>query len=235
MSDFGYAPNYTNILEVNVTPNEAEATWAWVAPGINNITNDASEETSEDEFYDSEGSTDTEVTKLTRGFTVEGYRRFTDAFQNYVASIADLTGEDRRTQYRLTSPDGKVIQANCTIKDIKAGVPDGAPSDRMPFSCSIVQNGSYTSVTPAAGASLPESVNATIAALTVKKSVTISPTVTPSTASQRCLYGVSDDSIATVTNDGVLTGVSAGKVNVMIKCAAKPSVFTTVEVEVKAS
>jgi uncharacterized protein YjdB len=235
MSDLGYAQNYTNILEVNITPNEATETWAWVGPGINNITNDASEETSEDEFYDSEGNTETEVTKLTRGFSPEGYRRFTDDFQNFVASIADLTGEDRRTQYRITSPNGQVKQANCTIKDIKVDAPDGAPSDRMPFSCSIAQNGAFTDVTPAAGTSLPESVTATIAALTVKKSVTVTPTVTPSTASQRCLFSVSDDSIATITNDGVLTGVAAGKVKVRIKCAAKPSVYTTVEVDVKTS
>ena len=60
------------------------------------------------------------------------------------------------------------------------------------------------------------------------------PSVLPEGASTRCLFAVEDTSIARVGTDGTVTGIKAGKTRLAVKCAAKPSVSTVVEVTVTA-
>ena len=233
-TDIGFALNYQHIFEVNVTPTADSATWAWVGPGIKTITPDTSETSNDDAYYSSEGNTETTVTGLTKKYSVEGDRKYSDPFQDYVASIEELVGEDRKTQYRITNPNGKIIQAECTIADIKAEGPNGDANSKTGFSCSIARNGACTVVQDATGNVLPETVTASAVSVAKGKTASVSATVTPSAASSRCLFAVEDDSIATVSTDGVVTGVAAGKTKVAVKCAAKPSISCTVEVTVTA-
>lgn len=233
--DIGFALNYQHILEVDITPGGEKRTWAWVGPGISTIGSDGSETTSEDSYYNNGGNTKVDVTGVSKKYSVEGHRRIGDAFQDFVASIEDAVGADRETRYRITDPTGRVIEAACTITDISASGPNGAANEKTAFKCSICRDGVPVAVTEAAGAALPDSVDVS-APVTVQqgKTVEVKPTVTPSDASPRCVFAIEDPKVATVSADGVVTGVKSGKTRLAVKCAAKPSVSKVVEVTVSA-
>ena len=59
--------------------------------------------------------------------------------------------------------------------------------------------------------------------------------MTPSSASDRCVFAIENDEFATVDSEGNVTGVKAGKTRLSVKCAAKPSVCAVVDVTVGAS
>ncbi len=233
--DIGFALNYQHIVEVDTTPGGESRTWAWVGPGIGTISNGSSETTSEDSYYSDGGDTKVDVTGVSKKYDVEGHRRIGDPFQDFVASIEDAVGSGRETRYRITDPQGRCIEAACTITDIAASGPNGAANEKASFKCSICRCGAPVVVSEAAGASLPESVEVS-SPVTVQqgKTTAVKPTVTPSDASPRCLFAVEDPKVATVSPDGTVTGVKNGKTRLAVKCATKPSVSTVVEVTVSA-
>lgn len=235
--DIGFALNYQHVVEVDTTPNGDKRTWAWVGPGISDISKDNSESTSEDAYYNGGGNTETDVTGVNAKYGVEGHRLIGDPFQDYVASVEDGTGAARKTRYRVTDPTGKCIEAPCTVLDIAANGPNGAANEKASFKCSLSRSGVATVVTDAAGVLLPESVTVaqevTVAAN--KSAAAIKPSVLPEGASTRCLFAIEDTAIARVSMDGVVTGLKAGETRLAVKCAAKPSVSTVVKVTVSAS
>lgn len=235
--DIGFALNYQHVVEVDTTPNGDKRTWAWVGPGISNISKDNSESTSEDAYYNGGGNTETDVTGVNAKYSVEGHRLIGDPFQDYVASIEDGIGAARKTRYRVTDPTGKCIEAPCTVLDIAANGPNGAANEKAGFKCSLSRSDVATVVTDAAGVLLPESVtvaqDVTVAAN--KSAAAIKPSVLPEGASTRCLFAIEDTDIARVSMDGVVTGLKAGKTRLAVKCASKPSVSTVVDVTVSAS
>lgn len=232
--DIGFALNYQFIVEVNVTPSGDSKTWAWVGPGINNISKDNSETTSEDAYYNNGGNTKTDVTGVSKKYSIEGHRRFGDPFQDYVASIEDGVGSARETQYRITDPTGRCIEAPCTIMDIAAEGPNGAANEKTSFVCSLARSSTATVVTDGTGMSLPESVNVPPVSVLTNETTAVNPNVLPADASARCVYAIEDNSIATVDAGGVVRGVKAGTTRLAVKCASKPSVAAIVEVTVTA-
>lgn len=234
--DIGFALNYQFIVEVNVTPGADKKTWAWVGPGINNIGKDNSETTSEDAYFNNGGNTKTDVTGVSKKYSIEGHRRYGDLFQDYVASIEDGVGAMRETEYRITDPTGRCIEAPCTIMDIAAEGPNGAANEKTAFKCALARSGSSMVVADGTGKSLPESVTVSApVSVLVNKSAAVKPTVLPTDASNRCVYAIEDDTVATVTADGTVTGIKAGATRLAVKCASKPSVSAIVEVNVTAS
>ena len=235
--DIGFALNYQHVVEVDTTPNGDKRTWAWVGPGISDISKDNSESTSEDAYSNGGGNTETDVTGVNAKYSVEGHRLIGDPFQDYVASIEDGIGAARKTRYRVTDPTGKCIEAPCTVLDIAANGPNGAANEKASFKCSLSRFDVATVVTDAAGVLLPESVTVaqevTVAAN--KSAAAIKPSVLPEGASTRCLFAIEDTAIARVSMDGVVTGLKAGETRLAVKCAAKPSVSTVVKVTVSAS
>lgn len=235
--DIGFALNYQHVVEVDTTPNGDKRTWAWVGPGISDISKDNSESTSEDAYYNGGGNTETDVTGVNAKYSVEGHRLIGDPFQDYVASIEDGIGAARKTRYRVTDPTGRCIEAPCTVLDIAANGPNGAANEKASFKCSLSRSDVATVVTDAAGVLLPESVTVaqevTVAAN--KSAAAIKPSVLPEGASTRCLFAIEDTAIARVSMDGVVTGLKAGETRLAVKCAAKPSVSTVVKVTVSAS
>lgn len=235
--DIGFALNYQHVVEVDTTPNGDKRTWAWVGPGISDISKDNSESTSEDAYYNGGGNTETDVTGVNAKYSVEGHRLIGDLFQDYVASIEDGIGAARKTRYRVTDPTGKCIEAPCTVLDIAANGPNGAANEKASFKCSLSRSDVATVVTDAAGVLLPESVTVaqevTVAAN--KSAEAVKPSVLPEGASTRCLFAIEDTAIARVSMDGVVTGLKAGETRLAVKCAAKPSVSTVVKVTVSAS
>ena len=235
--DIGFALNYQHIVEVDTTPGGDERTWAWVGPGISSISKDNSESTSEDAYYDGGGDTKTDVTGVSKKYSVEGHRLIGDPFQDFVASIEDSVGSGRETRYRITDPTGRCVEAPCTILDIAAEGPNGAANEKVGFQCSIARSGTPTVVTDANGTVLPDSVSVTqeVSVVANKSVSTVKPTVTPTEASPRCLYAIEDTSVARVSMDGTVTGLKAGETRMAVKCASKPSVSCVVKVKVTAA
>lgn len=234
--DIGFALNYQYIFEVNVTPGSPKKTWAWVGPGITSISPDNSETTSDDSYYSDGGNTKTSVTGVSKKYSVEGHRLIGDPFQDFVAAIEDLVGSDRETQYRITDPTGRVVEADCVITDVAAIGPNGNANEKQSFACSISRAGLSAVIEDAKGTILPDSISSTdITIAKVGDTAAISTTVTPNTASGRCLFAVEDTEIATVDADGIVTAKKEGTTRIAIKAASKPAVNTVITLTVGAT
>ena len=217
--DIAFANNYAHILEVDITPTAADRTWAWVGPGISNSDPPANATLDESAYYDGGGTA--------------GHRRSGDPFQDFVASLSYAYAEARKTRFRLTNPDGRVVIGKCTLANIKAFGPAGDANAKSDFSVEIHCNG-IPDVTEPDSSKLPETVSLTDVAVTVGATVAATATVTPDTASDKLLHAVEDPAIATVDADGNVTGVAQGETGLTVKCAAKPSVLATATITVSA-
>ncbi len=231
--DIAFAPNYTNILEIDITPTGTEHTWAWVGPGISNIVPDGNEETDEDFYWDGFGMKTTDVKGGQMTLAVEGHRLVGDPAQDYVQSLALSYGQARKTTARLTDATGDVIEGKATLTGIIPGSSIGDANSKGDFSFGIAFDG-RPSYTPGNATTLPESVTAQAVAVQVGATVAASATIAPTTAGGKLLYAIEDTSVATVDMDGKVTGVKAGDTRLTVRCAAKPSVTVQVDVTVSA-
>lgn len=230
--DIGFALNYQYANLLNITPEESEPTWAYMGPGIEDISPDRSEKTDETEDYSTGGNTVTTVTGVTKTTSVTGKRLIGDPLQEYVASLEESFGDERKTQYRIVSPTGEIIEEDVTLKDINITGPNGAASDKQAISFSMARNDTPKLVQAAKGHHLPAEITVEDVTVAVGKTATVAPTVQPATASNWCLYAIEDTDIARVTADGIVTGLKAGKTRLGVRCASKPSIRATVAVEV---
>lgn len=233
--DIGFALNYQYANLLNITPEEDEPTWAYMGPGIEDISPDRSEKTDETEDYSTGGNTETTVTGVTKTTNVTGKRRIGDPLQDYVASLEECFGDERKTQYRCVSPTGEIIEEQVTLKEINMSGPNGAASEKQAISFAMARNDTPELIQPAKGHHLPSSVTVSDVTVQVGKTVQVEPTVAPATSSDWCLYAVENTDIAKVTADGIVEGIKAGKTRLAVKCAAKPSIRATVDVEVTAA
>ena len=171
--DIGFALNYMYVTLVNITPEESTPTWAWVGPGITDLTNDRSEKTDENEDYSTGGNTETTVTGVTASTSVSGNRLIGDSFQDWLASIEECFGNERKTQRRVVSPTGEIIQDEITVKDIVASGPNGSASEKQAISCTFARNDTPQLVNEARGAHLPATVAAEDVTVVVGSTATV--------------------------------------------------------------
>lgn len=233
MADLGYAQNYQYLNELLVTDDKGDELLLWFGPGINSISLDKSETTTEEYYYDGDGNAETSVDGLSQSLTIEGARRYGDPAQDYVASLADETGDALIGKLRQTDPDGRAIERDVTIHEINAGV-GGAANEKAKFSCKLSFLGAPRTVRNSDGITLPEEVECADVTVKVGETAEAKATVTPEDANPRCRFATGDRRIATVTPDGKVTGVKAGTTMVTVKCASKPSVSKQIKVTVTA-
>ncbi|QVK16954.1 Ig-like domain-containing protein [Mycoplasmatota bacterium] len=74
-------------------------------------------------------------------------------------------------------------------------------------------------------------INTTVEPVLVGQTISLSASVLPEIADQSIIWSSSDEAIATVDQDGVVTMVGSGKTEITAKSSVNPDVFTTVEVE----
>ena len=232
-SDLGFARNYANALEINITPGEAEPTWAILSRGITSITPSPNESTEDKDYYDGYGVPTTKVQSTQIQYEVEGDRCYGDPAQDYIASVALETGEGRETQFRHTAANGDVIQGDCTLLELVPNSGQGEASALGAFSCTISTAGS-PAFTPAGKLKLPEMVEAEAVSVVVGAKARIETTVTPAESNPKCFFASGNTDVATVDSDGNVTGVSEGKATITVRAASKPSVMVSVEVTVTA-
>lgn len=228
-TDLGFAPNYTNLFLLNLTPSAATPTWGYIGPGISSIEADDDEETSDDSYYDGGGVASNDVTSIKAGYKFDGNRKYGDPVQDYVAGLRYETGSARIAHLRHIAPNGEIEEGEVTIQDITAG--GGDANDKGAFSFSAYFNG-RPEFTEGDKTQFPDKVTAQAVTVQTGKTANASLTVTPETASPACVYAIEDDAIATVDQSGIVTGVKQGKTKLSIKCVAKPSIRTVVDVTV---
>ena len=233
-SDLGFARNYANALEINITPEEASSTWAILSRGITEIAPSPNESTEDKDYYDGYGTPTTDVTSTQIKYEVTGDRCYGDPAQDFIASRALETGDGRKTQFRHTSPNGDTIEGDCTLLNLTPNSGQGEASALGAFTCTIATAGS-PKYTPANKLKLPEEVTASEATVNVGAKQKITPSVTPTDANPKCFFASGDTDVATVDSDGNVTGVKEGTCKVVVRCASKPSVMCEVEVTVGAA
>lgn len=229
MSDIGFALNYTNLYLIDTTPDGETHTWARLGRGINTVSNNDSDSTEDYTDYASDGNTETEVTGGSHGYTFEGDRDYNNAAQNYVAGLRFEKGEGRKTYLKHIAPNGASIVTDGVVANIVDGGGDANARGTFSFDFNF---GNDMEFDAGASTEVPKSVTATAVSVKVGATSAIAPNVEPTTASAACAYAVDDPSIATVDDDGNVTGVKTGSANVSIKCMAKPTVKTVVKVTV---
>lgn len=225
--DIGFPLNCNYITEINITPRTGEPTWAWVGPGIRSMEPSKSETSEDKAYYDGGGSSETNITGLGRSSSITGDRLVGDDAQDYIASLDDCVGNELKTQARITSPDGRVIERDVTIHNIIGfNEPNGEANANAECTCDFSYNGSPRIIKEASGKQLPEEITLADGDITatIGTPLTLDAAVKPAEASQRLLYAVEDTSIARVSSDGVVTGLKTGETQLSIKCAAKPAV-----------
>lgn len=233
-SDLGFARNYANALEIDITPEEPTPTWAILSRGITSITPSPNESTEDKDYYDGYGTPTTKVTSTQIQYEVEGDRCYGDPAQDYISGCALETGDGRETHFRHTSPNGDVIEGDCTLLNLTPNSGQGEASALGAFACTVATAGS-PKFTPANKLKLPEEVTASEANVNVGAKQKIAPSVTPTDANPKCFFASGDTDVATVDSDGNVTGVKEGTCKVVVRCASKPSVMCEVEVTVEAA
>lgn len=233
-SDLGFARNYANALEINITPEEASPTWAILSRGITEIAPSPNESTEDKDYYDGYGTPTTDVTSTQIQYEVTGDRCYGDPAQDFIASRALETGDGRKTQFRHTSPNGDTIEGDCTLLNLTPNSGQGGASALGAFSCTIATAGAPT-FKPGGKLKLPEQVTAEAVTVNVGGTKAIAANVTPAEANGKCFFASGDTDVATVGSDGNVTGVKEGTCKVVVRCASKPSVMCEVEVTVEAA
>ena len=229
--DIGFAPNYTNLFLIDITPEADDPTWKRLGQGITSVEPDNSEKTDDNNYMDGEGATDTDVTGVQLGYKVKGDRRYGNEAQDFVAGRATETGAKRRSSLRHIAPNGKIIEGAITMTGIVDGGGDANEKGSFEFSAKLSGRPIVSGV---AAKVLPETITATPVTVAVGATTKVAPTVTPTGAPASAAYAVEDTDIATVDDDGTVRGVKAGTTHLSIKSMVLPSVTSTVAVTVSA-
>lgn len=227
-----FAPNYAHTFEINITPDSDKQTWASALVGITECAPASDETVSEDAYYNDLGDTDSSVDAVKVSIAFTGHRKYGDPAQDFIQSRALLTKKKRKTGYRWVHPDGTTYEGELTMADLVPGSGMGEATAKGDFSWTAKLN--TITETPATGEAMPTSVSCSEVSVTTKSTKAVNAQVQPAGCNQKCHYAVADDSIATVSADGTVTGVAAGTTKLTVKAAAMPSVSATVEVKVTA-
>lgn len=110
--------------------------WLELAKWISDIGDDTQEETSDEAFYDSDGTPETTVTSVAGAYSPEGYYDPEDPAQALIAGMKYKTGDGRKIWHKVVEADGsKEWVGRATVTAIVAGA--GPASDYEAFSCNI--------------------------------------------------------------------------------------------------
>lgn len=228
-----FAPNYTHIIELDITPTAPKPDYRYALRGITECTPENEETVNEDIYYHNLGQTESEVESVSISLAMTGHRMYGDPVQDYVQSLATRAGKDRKTRFRWTHPDGTLFEGQCTLTELVPGSGMGEANAKGTFSYRININ-TFNETHPDLN-KMPESITCEDVTVNEEETAKANAQVTPVKANQKCHYAIEDETIATVDMDGVVTGVSAGETKMTIKAASKPTVIKQVTVTVSAS
>src|SRR5690625_1683915 len=131
----GFLLQSKNTLEINTDPGGTEEAWERLAAGITDMEPDPNEEIAQDNYFDGDGFGESDVTGAQLIVSISGHRKYDDTAQNYIYGVQMELGPARRTEFRLTLPDGSMFEGPCTIANIVG--PGGAAGEKGAISFEI--------------------------------------------------------------------------------------------------
>lgn len=137
-----------HLFELNTTPGTQPGTYARLGAGLNNFEPSFNEEVDQSTYLDGDGFGESDVTGAQLILTFSGHRKYGDPAQDFIFSKAFSLGEERKTDFRWTQPDGTIIEGPCTIANIEG--PSGDANAKGEISFEIHFNGrpQYSPPTP---------------------------------------------------------------------------------------
>ena len=139
----GFAPNWMNKYEIGeaTADNKTEPEELLeLADGIQTV-DPSQDETSEAfEYYGDNGTSQTDVTKITNIYAFTGHRNYKDdPAQAFVRARLNKTGKGRVVYFKHTEPDGTITEGNATLSGIVHT--GGDANSRGNFECQLTFNG----------------------------------------------------------------------------------------------
>lgn len=140
-------------IETSGITDEAQLTgetakWAELAAGISTVDTDDSDDSSSESYYDGDGTSTTDITGITTGYSFSGKRYKGDAAQDFVAKMRFQTGNGRIAGMKHVDADGNGEVGMATWQDIS--VTGGDANDKGNFSVTAHYRGKPATVTAGA-------------------------------------------------------------------------------------
>lgn len=158
-----FALNFQDLWEIDITPNEATATWARLGAGISGADPSNNENVAQDTYLDGDGYGSSQVIGAQRTIAFTGHRVVGNLAQDWIAAIASELGDARTTSLRVTEADGSQWGAihrsggqGVTVANIDIG--GGDPGAKKDIGFEIHVNGKPTATAKSAAASLTATV-----------------------------------------------------------------------------
>jgi hypothetical protein len=126
-------------FSINTVPGTTPGTLAVIGKGITNVEPSNNEELSQDKYLDGGGFGETDVIGAQTVLSFSGHRFYGDPAQDFIMGLMLKLGEDRRTNFEWTEPDGGKFTGACTIANISG--PSGAAGAKGEISFEIHFNG----------------------------------------------------------------------------------------------
>ena len=227
-SDIAFAQNYQNLYFIDTNPG-GEQKYERIGAGINSATWNPNETVNTVSYYDSEGGTESSVDGVNITGSFSGHRKYGDPAQDYIFSKMGKIGSERTTNAKWVQPNGDTFEGPAKLLNI---VPQGGdPNSKSECSFDVAFDGLPT-YTAGDATTFPTELQASEVSVVEGQTSAVEVTVTPEGAAKQVVFGIDDDSIATVDAEGTVTGVKQGSTRLSIKSAVKPSVVTVIDVEV---
>ncbi|MGT2800831.1 phage tail tube protein [Streptococcus marmotae] len=123
----------------SANPDKMPTDWLWLAAGIKSAEPDNDENTEDEAFYDGDGTEETTIVSVKRGYKFEGYYIPEDKAQAHIAGLDLKDGDERRVWFKVVSADKKKQRVGvATVKDIE--ITGGEAQEYEKFACSIGWN-----------------------------------------------------------------------------------------------
>lgn len=121
------------------TPNQEPEEWLELAKWVTEVSDDTDETTTDEAYYDGDGTTETTVTAVKIAWTFTGTYDAEDKAQALIASLKNKTGDGRKCWHKVVESNKKKQYVGvATATEIKAG--SGAAGDFEAFGCKLSYN-----------------------------------------------------------------------------------------------
>lgn len=115
-----------------------------IGEGITSVDPDNNEESEETYYYNNGGAASRDITGFMLSYGFEGHRFYGDLAQDFIMSLANKTGPDRKAFFTVTEPNGDKWEGPATISEIK--LPGGDANAKGEISFTISFDGQPTFV-----------------------------------------------------------------------------------------
>ncbi|HHX7185530.1 capsid protein [Bacillus cereus group sp. TH43LC] len=145
----GFLLNHGYKFEINTATTPEVPAWERIAAGITSVDPDNNEESEETYYYDGGGAAERDITGFMLSYGFEGHRNYGDKAQDYIFSKTHKVGPERKTEFRVTEPNGDIWEGKATISEIKAPGGDANSKGEIEFTISFDGVPKFTKAVPA--------------------------------------------------------------------------------------